>query len=180
MPSHGEPVDLSFEGIEFIIGDRTILDGSIRGRAQPGRLMAIMGPSGAGKSSVLAALARRINASSKIILRGRRWSNGKRLKGRDALPAAWIPQESEGFFPQMTVRETMDFRVRLQYSHLSQEDRKAMVDDTLDKVGLLHVANTKVGNAKVKGLSGGERKRLSIAVELLASPSLLFLDEPTR
>lgn len=159
---------------------KTILDGSIRGRARPGRLLAIMGPSGAGKSSVMHALAGRIKESSALELFGRRLVNGQELAGDSALPAALIEQDVN-FFPHMTVRETLDFRVQLQLgSRLSKKARQKVIDDIMEQLGLTKVADNIVGNTKVRGISGGERKRLSIAVEMIASPALIFLDEPTR
>ena len=126
------------------------------------------------------ALAGRIKESSALQLFGRRYVNGQELAGDSALPAALIEQDVN-FFPHMTVRETLDFRVQLQLgSRLSQRARKKAVDDILEQLGLTKVADSIVGNNKVRGISGGERKRLSIAVEMIASPALIFLDEPTR
>jgi len=85
------------------------------------------------------------------------------------------------FFPHMTVKETLDFQVELKMGSTlkSKEERDALVEDLMDQLGLTKSANTIVGNAKVRGLSGGERKRLSIACEMISSPPLLLLDEPT-
>jgi ABC-type multidrug transport system ATPase subunit len=81
----------------------------------------------------------------------------------------------------MTVRETLKFRVELKLGSKlkNQKAREARVDELLELVGLTKAADTIVGNAKVRGISGGERKRLSIAVEMITSPSCIFLDEPT-
>jgi len=76
---------------------RVILDGSIKGRAKPGRMVAIMGPSGAGKSTVLHALAGRIKESPKVYLEGKRYVNGKRLSGDSILPIAFVEQEANFF-----------------------------------------------------------------------------------
>lgn len=65
-------------------------------------------------------------------------------------------------------------------SRLSKTARDEMVDDLLNLLGLSKVADSVVGGPKVRGISGGERKRLSIAVEMISSPAVLFLDEPTR
>lgn len=81
----------------------------------------------------------------------------------------------------MTVKETLDFQVELKMgSFLKKEsERDALVQDLMAQLGLSKSANTIVGNAKVRGISGGERKRLSIACEMISSPSVIFLDEPT-
>ncbi|GKY91354.1 hypothetical protein MPSEU_000107600 [Mayamaea pseudoterrestris] len=180
-----ESIDLEFSNIQLQLdqgrrkGSKTILDGSIHGRAQPGRMLAIMGPSGAGKSTLLHALSGRIKYSSKLQLQGSRIVNQQAVTGDSMLPCAFIEQEVE-FFPHMTVRETLVFRVELKLgSQLSKQGRADMVDDLLHQLGLTKVADTIVGNARVRGISGGERKRLSIAVEMISSPSLIMLDEPT-
>lgn len=82
-----EKIDLSFEGIRLELyqgrgkGTKLLLDGSIRGRAQPGRMLAIMGPSGAGKSTLLHALSGRVKDSSKLHLQGSRYINGQPVSG---------------------------------------------------------------------------------------------------
>ena len=110
---------------------------------------------------------------------GQRYVNGAELAGDSRLPCAFIEQEVN-FFPHMTVKETLDFRVELKLgSSLGKSARDAVVLDLLEMLGLTKSANTIVGNTKVRGLSGGERKRLSIACELISSPPVLILDEPT-
>jgi ABC-type lipoprotein export system ATPase subunit len=188
-----ESLDIAFDGIKLALktkkngkdpkensGERLILDGSICGRARPGRLLAIMGPSGAGKSTVLHALAGRIKESNQLsTLQGHRFLNFQPVAGSSMLPVAFIEQDVN-FFPHMTVQETLDFRVQLKLgSLLSPRARNEMVHDLMNQVGLLASADTIVGNANVRGLSGGERKRLSIAVEMISSPAAIFLDEPT-
>lgn len=80
----------------------------------------------------------------------------------------------------MTVRETLNFRVELKLgSQLSKKSRATLVNDLLSQLELEKVADTIVGDVKIRGISGGERRRLAIACELISSPSVLFLDEPT-
>ena len=159
--------------------DRVILDGSLKGKARPGRMLAVMGPSGSGKSSMIHALAGRIQRNKKITLSGERYVNDQQLSGESMLPSAFIEQEVN-FFPHMTVKETLDFRVELKLgSTLSKVDRDDIVFNLMDMLGLKKSEHTQVGNSKVRGLSGGERKRLSIACELISSPPVIILDEPT-
>ncbi len=133
----------------------------------------------AGKSSFLHAIAGRIKANKKITVSGERYVNNQLLSGDSPLPAALIEQEVN-FFPHMTVQETLDFRVELKMgSKLGKADRDKIVTELLELLGLTKSKDTKVGNAKVRGLSGGERKRLSIACELISSPPIILLDEPT-
>jgi ABC-type multidrug transport system ATPase subunit len=79
----------------------------------------------------------------------------------------------------MTVKETLDFRVELKMGSClkTKKERDDLVTDLMNQLGLTKSANTIVGNAKVRGLSGGERKRLSIACEMISSPPVIFLDE---
>ena len=78
----------------------------------------------------------------------------------------------------MTVKETLDFRVELKLgSRLGKSAKDDVVADLMEMLGLTKSANTIVGNSKVRGLSGGERKRLSIACELISSPPVIILDE---
>lgn len=179
-------MDLEFSGFQMELeakkknqSSRLLLDGSIRGRAQPGRMLAIMGPSGAGKSSVMHALAGKVKESSKIRLEGSRYINGHAITGESQIPAAFVKQEST-FFPHMTVRETLAFRVELKLgSLLSKTAQAERVEELIQELKLEKAADTIVGDAKVRGVSGGERRRLAIACELISSPSVIFLDEPT-
>ena len=122
-----------------------------------------MGPSGSGKTSLMNAIAGKIKQSDKISLSGTRYVNNEELSPDSQLPAAYIEQESN-FFPHLTVKETLDFRVELKLGDkLGKAARDDIVKDLIELLGLTKSANTIVGDAKVRGLSGGERKRLSIA-----------------
>lgn len=80
----------------------------------------------------------------------------------------------------MTVRETLTFRVELKLgSQISKKSRTELVDDLIAQMRLEKAADTIVGDSKIRGISGGERRRLAIACELISSPSVIFLDEPT-
>ena len=133
-----------------------------------------------GKSTLLHAIAGNVKHDEKISLFGKRYINNETLTGDSRIPLAFIEQEVT-FFPHMTVKETLDFQVELKMGAdlKSKEKRDELVQDLIDQLGLTKSANTIVGNAKVRGLSGGERKRLSIACEMISSPPVIFLDEPT-
>ena len=121
------------------------------------------------------AWAGKIKYSPKLTLEGKRWLNGEPISSDSIVPAALIEQEVM-FFPHMTVRETLAFRVELKIgSLLSKAARDEMVDDLLTQLVLTKAANTVVGDNKVRGISGGERKRLSIAVEMISSPSVMYV-----
>jgi ABC-type multidrug transport system ATPase subunit len=179
-----QAVDIGFEEIRMELSTKTgqvktLLDGSISGEAKSGRMLAILGPSGAGKSSILHALAGRVQQNAKIKLYGRRYINGVEISGDSLVPTAFVEQDAS-FFPYMTVRETLSFRVELKLgSTLNRTQRDIIVNDLIQELGLTKSADTIVGDDKVRGISGGERKRLSIAVEMISAPKAIFLDEPT-
>lgn len=87
-------------------------------------------------------------------------------------------QQDDILFQTMTVRECLEFAAKLKLR--GTEDQKlARVDEIINELKLVKCQNTKIGGPLVKGVSGGERKRCSIGVELITDPSLIFLDEPT-
>ncbi|CAB1109225.1 ABC [Ectocarpus sp. CCAP 1310/34] len=139
--------------VSFSVGrgkKKAILDG-VSGRANAGKVLAVMGPSGSGKTTLLNALAGQ----------------------------AFVKQE-DVFYSQLTVRETLLMAARLRLpSSVPLEEKSAMVDKLISKLGLSKVASTIVGDEKTRGISGGEKKRLSIACQLFGTPSLIFCDEPT-
>lgn len=175
------PVSLDFDGLSFAVGSKIILH-SCSGAAAPGRMLAIMGPSGSGKTSLLNALAGQVKGGSSASLTGQLVINGKACGGASSVPGlrvAYVRQE-DIFYTQMTVRETLLFAARLRLpASVSMSEKERRVDELIDKLALGKAANTIIGDAKRRGISGGERKRLAIGCELLSDPQLLFLDEPT-
>ncbi|CAL5338897.1 unnamed protein product [Camellia sinensis] len=151
---------------------------NVTGEAKPGRLLAIMGPSGSGKTTLLNVLAGQIVASPRLHLSGLLEINGRPISNR-SYKFAYVRQE-DLFFSQLTVRETLSLAAELQLQEISSvEERDEYVNKLLFKLGLVSCADSRVGDAKVRGISGGEKKRLSLACELIASPSVIFADEPT-
>ncbi|XP_021733141.1 ABC transporter G family member 7-like [Chenopodium quinoa] len=163
--------DNKSKSVRFLLKD-------VSGEAKPGRLLAIMGPSGSGKTTLLNVLAGQLAASPRLSLSGLLEVNGQQ-KSKKSYKFAYVRQE-DLFFSQMTVREILSLAAELQLPQMSSaEARDAYVNDLLSKLGLVSCADSIVGDAKVRGISGGEKKRLSLACELIASPSVIFADEPT-
>eukprot|EP00931_Biecheleriopsis_adriatica_P004159 TRINITY_DN105872_c0_g1_i1.p1 TRINITY_DN105872_c0_g1~~TRINITY_DN105872_c0_g1_i1.p1 ORF type:complete len:681 (-),score=135.07 TRINITY_DN105872_c0_g1_i1:54-2021(-) len=192
MAKAAVPVDISWHGLAYSIKDKKAPDGKKMilhpqdGQVQNSSLTALMGPSGSGKTSLLNALAGRLPITKGACFEGLLEVNGLSIR---ELPcpfadiSAYVEQE-DVLYALSTVQETMDFAARLRLpSSTGAKEREVRIDDALKALGLVHVRNTNVGgssfNGAIRGLSGGERKRLSIALELLHKPKVLFLDEPT-
>jgi len=143
---------------------------------KPGQLLAIMGPSGSGKSTLLNLLAGRITASKQSI-KGKITYNGR----RDVNPRMFsrYVMQHDHLLEYMTVDETLMTAAALKMKRAGVAVRQARVNEVLRELGLWDCRNTYIGGHETKGISGGERKRVSIAIELLDNPKLLFLDEPT-
>merc|ERR1712048_316185 len=149
------------------------------GHVEPGSLVAIMGPSGCGKSTLLDILAQK--KTSKYT--GEVYLNGHSIIEEPLLRrvAAYVGQE-ETMPEHWTTREAVEFNARLKRDEpntVSKELHRKMIDGLLSDVGLLHVADTKIGGPTVRGLSGGQKRRLALARAMAAGPMLMFCDEPT-
>ena len=144
------------------------------GEAKAGRLVAIMGPSGAGKSSLLNALAGQVTKSKRVRLTGSLTANGEDARDGRRFRKAYVMQE-DAFYSQLTVRETLETAAKLG----GAEDVKGTTEGLLSDLGLTACADTRVGDAKTRGISGGEKKRLALGVQLVGAPSVIFADEPT-
>lgn len=135
---------------------------NVSGEAKPGRLLALMGPSGSGKTTLLNVLAGQLAASSSLHLSGFLYINGRPIS-KGGYKIAFVRQE-DLFFSQLTVRETLSLAAELQLPDLWAPERKeSYVNDLLLRMGLVNCADSIVGDAKVRGISGGEKKRLSLA-----------------
>ncbi|KAK4376369.1 hypothetical protein RND71_002665 [Anisodus tanguticus] len=177
------PVTIKWTNITCSLTDKSsntvkFLLKNVSGEAKPGRLLAIMGPSGSGKTTLLNVLAGQTTASPKLHLSGLLEINGVPFSNK-IYKFAFVRQE-DLFFSQLTVRETLSLAAELQLQDISSiEERDEYVNNLLFKLGLVSCADSRIGDAKIRGISGGEKKRLSLACELIASPSVVFADEPT-
>ncbi|MED6109466.1 ABC transporter G member 15 [Stylosanthes scabra] len=154
---------------------KRLLNG-LNGYAEPGRIMAIMGPSGSGKSTLLDSLAGRL--SKNVVMTGNVILNGKK-KNLGYGFVAYVTQE-DVLLGTLTVKETISYSANLRLpTSMTKEEVESIVEGTIIEMGLQDCADRLIGNWHLRGISGGEKKRLSIALEILTRPSLLFLDEPT-
>ncbi|KAK3119460.1 hypothetical protein QOZ80_9AG0670860 [Eleusine coracana subsp. coracana] len=159
--------------------ERTILS-RVTGEARPGELLAVLGPSGSGKSTLLSILAGRLlPSSSSSSSGGTVLLNGHPTTRSSHRRTGFVAQD-DVLHPYLTVRETLLFCAALRLPRTAPNSTKsAAAEAVIAELGLAGCADTVVGNALVRGVSGGERKRVSIGHELLVNPSLLLLDEPT-
>ena len=153
--------------------ERLILKG-ITGYCQPRHMLAIMGPSGCGKSTLLDTLAGRLASSAESD--GEIRVNGHKTGSLSYGKSAYVTQD-EMLAGTLTVEETLLFAARLRLPVAT--DKMAIVNSVIHELGLESVRYTYVGNWHLRGISGGQRRRVAIGCELVTSPTLLFLDEPT-
>lgn len=153
-----------------------ILLNSVTARANCGEILAVVGPSGSSKTTFLDALAGRIEPKS---LKGRILVNGRAMDPAFKRISGYVMQD-DNLFPLLTTRETLMFSARLRIPNtMSYAEKAERVDSLIQQLGLVACADTKVGDEKIRGVSGGERRRVSIGVDLIHDPAVLFLDEPT-
>uniref|UniRef100_A0A8C7KLV1 Broad substrate specificity ATP-binding cassette transporter ABCG2 n=1 Tax=Oncorhynchus kisutch TaxID=8019 RepID=A0A8C7KLV1_ONCKI len=145
------------------------------GIMRPG-LNAILGPTGSGKSSFLDVLAARKDPSG---LSGEVLIDGAPQPPNFKCLSGYVVQD-DVVMGTLTVRENLRFSAALRLPRsVPQKEKDARVNDLITELGLTKVADAKVGTQMIRGISGGERKRTNIGMELIIDPSVLFLDEPT-
>ncbi len=144
-----------------------------------GGLWAIMGSSGSGKTTFLSALAKRLD-SSRMFVTGDIRLNGRAYSKHELKSMSGYVMQDDMVNANFTVEETLSYTAELRMPASStQEERTKRIAEVMKLMGIHHCRNVMVGDTRNKGISGGERKRLCIAMELLMKPALLFLDEPT-
>ncbi len=143
---------------------------------QSGKLVALMGASGAGKSTLLHVLNGTEKPSQGKILINETdvYGGSKDMEG----VIGFVPQD-DLLIEDLTVYQNLYFAAKLCFSHLLEEEIDMLVLKTLDDLGLTETKDLRVGSPLRKTISGGQRKRLNIGLELLREPAVLFVDEPT-
>ncbi len=174
--SSSERIKLEAENLHYMFPGNVAGLQDIRFTAEQGNLIGIMGASGAGKTTLLNVMCG-IYKPSQGTLRINNIDlvkDGEQLHGVIGL----VPQD-DLLIEELTVFENLYYNARFCFKNLSDKEIRTKVDDMLKSVGLHDKRDLKVGTPMNKTISGGQRKRLNIALELIREPAILFLDEPT-
>lgn len=170
----------SWSNINVNVKDRTtksqltILD-SCSGLAKAGEVVALMGPSGSGKTTLLNTLANRLQSS----WQGQVCVNDSPLNSERLRDISGYVEQEDALIGSLTVRETIEFAYKLAVPGLKKNARREMTGSLIAAFGLQQQENSLIGTPIRRGISGGQKRRVSVAAQLVTSPKILFLDEPT-
>ncbi|KAK4772009.1 hypothetical protein SAY86_013784 [Trapa natans] len=171
-------IEVSFKDLTLILkGKNKHLLRCITGTLKPGRITAVMGPSGAGKTSFLSALAGKAMGCSMtgvIMINGKKESihSYKKITG-------FVPQD-DIVHGNLTVGENLWFSATCRLAaNMPKAEKVLIVERVVQSLGLQSVRDSLVGTVEKRGISGGQRKRVNVGLEMVMEPSLLILDEPT-
>ncbi|KAJ6620042.1 hypothetical protein B0H10DRAFT_2163652 [Mycena sp. CBHHK59/15] len=170
------PATLHFSALSYTLGGRVLLD-NISGTIKPGQVCAIMGASGAGKSTFLDILARKAKRGQ---VSGTTYVNGREVRDVEFKAVTGFVDQEDTLMGTLTVYETVLYSALLRLPRdMSLEAKKFRTLETMNELGILGIKDSRIGDSGHRSISGGEKRRVSIACELVTSPSILFLDEPT-
>ncbi|KAK8525005.1 hypothetical protein V6N12_029855 [Hibiscus sabdariffa] len=184
-----EPHSITFDDIIYSVDmpleikeqganeDKLVLLKGVSGSFRPGVLTALMGVSGAGKTTLMDVLAGRKTGG---YIEGNITVSGFPKKQETFARVSGYCEQNDIHSPHVTVYESLLYSAWLRLSkEVGAETRKMFIDEVMDLVELNPIRHAQVGLPGVNGLSTEQRKRLTIAVELVANPSIIFMDEPT-
>ncbi|XP_022765394.1 ABC transporter G family member 24-like isoform X2 [Durio zibethinus] len=171
-------IEVSFKDLTLTLkGKGKHLLRCVTGKIKPGRITAVMGPSGAGKTTFISALAGKAigcKMTGLILINGKNESirSYRKIIG-------YVPQD-DIVHGNLTVAENLWFNAKCRLpAHLSKPDKVLVVERVIESLGLQMVRDSLVGTVEKRGISGGQRKRVNVGLEMVMEPSLLILDEPT-
>ncbi|XP_027348257.1 ABC transporter G family member 28-like [Abrus precatorius] len=171
-------IEVAFKDLTLTLkGKNKHLLRCVTGKLHPGRVSAVMGPSGAGKTTFLSALtgkATGCHTTGQVLVNGQESSirSYKKIIG-------FVPQD-DIVHGNLTVEENLWFSARCRLSaDLPKEEKVLVVERVIEALGLQAIRDSLVGTVEKRGISGGQRKRVNVGLEMVMEPSLLILDEPT-
>lgn len=174
-----QTITIRFENLSLVLKKtkKDVLQG-VTGQLLPGEVTAVMGPSGSGKTTLLNTLCGKAYYGKRG---GRLYINDKEVNDLGVYRniTGFVPQE-DVMHRSLTVNEVLIYQANLRLpSTISNEEKRRRIQEVLQLLDLKGVKNTKIGDEESRGISGGQRKRVNIGMELVTDPTLLFLDEPT-
>lgn len=176
LMSEHTPTSLIFDDINYQVNNKKILQG-ISGMVQPGNLLGILGHTGSGKTTLLDILAKRTKSGTSS---GNIYLNGQETDSSHYRKLIGYVDQEEVMIPTLTVYETVLYSALLRLPRsMSQAAKKFRVMEVMQELGIDTIKDSKIGQPGARSISGGERRRVAIACELVTSPSIIFLDEPT-
>eukprot|EP00211_Chloroparvula_japonica_P004367 CAMPEP_0119121132 /NCGR_PEP_ID=MMETSP1310-20130426/1893_1 /TAXON_ID=464262 /ORGANISM="Genus nov. species nov., Strain RCC2339" /LENGTH=651 /DNA_ID=CAMNT_0007110671 /DNA_START=84 /DNA_END=2039 /DNA_ORIENTATION=+ len=183
-------VSLSWRNIKYCVpettgniikrstGTQRVLLNGVSGCVRAGETLAIMAPSGGGKSTLLDILSHRVRSGKG--LQGEVMMNGVKKSGSYMKSKIAYVMQDDALQGVLTVRENLYYSAMLRLpSSMSRKEKEARVEEVIAELGLSKCADTKIGTPLIRGVSGGERRRCSIGMELVTRPAVLLLDECT-
>ncbi|KAI5203682.1 putative ABC transporter [Aureobasidium subglaciale] len=171
---------LSWSNITQTVRDRLTkepkhLIEDVGGQIKAGEVLALMGPSGSGKTTLLNILAGRASSTSGTVV-----VNGTHVPAPVFRKLTSFVEQDDALVGSLTVRETLDFAARLALARsIVKNEKGSRVQSLIESFGLQKQADTLIGTPVRKGISGGQKRRVSVASQLITAPRILFLDEPT-
>lgn len=169
-------IELVVDRLSYNFPDGTIAIHPLSFTIKSGELVGIMGNSGTGKSTLLNVLAGTLQPTSgRVLINGHDWYS----LGKNLYPyVGFIPQDDQ-LIKELTVYQNLYFTAQLSFQNKTHEETEKLVQATLEELGLDEIKNLRVGTPEKSIISGGQRKRLNMALEFLRKPQILFIDEPT-
>ncbi|KIM28831.1 hypothetical protein M408DRAFT_68953 [Serendipita vermifera MAFF 305830] len=168
------------KGDQLVAGDKHVLH-ELSGEVVPGEMLAILGPSGAGKTTLIEILGGKSklgNTTGNVTFSA--YPPTEQNAGTVKQPRIGYVDQADILPSMLTVQEALTFAARLRLpEHVTEETKQAKVFEVMQQLGILDIKDTRIGNHERRGISGGEQRRVSIGLELVACPDVLVLDEPT-